>query len=134
MSHTGNSLPCSSCHNGQTFTTAVIPVNVTTHYIGAKPHIPLTSLAAMAGNAGIECSVCHSSTTSFLTEKMNHGTMKGGINPGGCVACHNGTANYLGSQDKKTVGSHEGSKATDDCSKSGCHKPLGTRGTAYTKW
>jgi hypothetical protein len=134
MSHTGNTLPCSSCHNGQTFTTSVIPVNVTTHYIGAKPHIPLTTLSTMAGNAGIECSVCHTSTTSFLTEKMNHGTMKGGINPGGCATCHNSTANYLGSQQKKTLGNHEGSKTTDDCSKSGCHKPLGNRGTAYTSW
>ena len=109
---------CSSdlqpCHGGAYPNIAVKPTN----------HIPTTAPAGAAGN---ECSLCHSSTTSFATERMNHGTMQTG-----CRTCHLSTATYLGSMDKK-ASSHEG-MGTRDCSSSGCHRPLGTRGSTYTRW
>jgi hypothetical protein len=40
----------------------------------------------------------------------------------------------MGSMEKIRIGSHEGSKAGNDCSMAGCHKPLGRKGTPYTKW
>jgi hypothetical protein len=135
MSHTGNTQPCSSCHNGQTFATGVTPMNTKS----VSNHIPISlpgGTVAPTGNIGYECSYCHTSTVTggFVTDKMNHGTMQGGTNPNGCVMCHNSTANYLGKMQKKTVGNHENSKSTDDCSKSGCHAPLGNRGKAYSSW
>ena len=140
---TANHLPttaqCDACHHSftawlpTTFNHAGIPTNTcqTCHggsyaNIVVKPsnHIPTTSPAGSIGN---ECSFCHSSTLSFATERMNHGTMQTG-----CRTCHLSTATYLGTMDKKAT-SHE-SMGTRDCSSSGCHRPLGSRGTPYTRW
>jgi hypothetical protein len=110
---------CLSCHTGT--------------YVGVKgknfspKHVPTT----LPGMLGDQCSLCHTGTTSFVTvSKLNHGSMQTG-----CKTCHNNPTSYdVGTADKKTLGNHEGSKAADDCSKSGCHRPLGNRGTAYSKW
>lgn len=106
---------CDNCHtNGS--------------YLGSpklKPsnHIPTTITGSL------DCNTCHSSTTAFTTEKMNHnGTTTG------CKTCHNNGTSYLGNMTKMTLGSHQGSKATDDCSQSGCHRPLGNQGTSWVKW
>lgn len=120
--HTGiASGTCASCHGNSV------------NYAGlTKPpanHFP-DAVMSMAGLPGPECSNCHSSTTSFAVERMNHGTMQTG-----CATCHASTSTYLvGTADKITLGRHKGSNASDDCSKSGCHRPLGSKGTPYTKW
>jgi hypothetical protein len=108
---------CQTCHTGT--------------YIGVKGkhtlHVP-TTLAGLPGN---ECSLCHVGTTSFATvSRMNHGSIQTN-----CKTCHSSTTTYdVGGAEKIRLGGHEGSKATDDCSQSSCHKPLGRKGTPYTKW
>jgi len=111
---TGN---CATCHNG---------AYTSSNALG-KPgnHIPTTTPAGMPGN---ECSLCHSSTTSFQTERMNHGTMQTS-----CVTCHDSSSPYQGSMEKINRAQHHNA-GTRDCSSSGCHRPLGTRGTPYTEW
>jgi hypothetical protein len=49
-----------------------------------------------------------------------------------CVTCHLSSATYLASKIQKT--SHNKASTTTDCSSSKCHKPTGSKGTAYTKW
>jgi hypothetical protein len=137
--HVPTTALCDACHHSTvawlptTYNHAGIPPNTCqTCHGGAYPnivvkparHIPTT---APAGSIGNECSFCHSSTVSFATERMNHGSMTTG-----CRTCHLSTATYLGTMDKK-ASSHEG-MGTRDCSSSGCHRPLGSRGSAYTRW
>jgi hypothetical protein len=105
---------CQVCHGGAYANIVVKPAN----------HIPTTTPTGMPGN---ECSLCHSSTLSFATERMNHGTMQTS-----CRTCHLSSATYLGTMDKKAT-SHE-NMGTRDCSSSGCHRPLGSRGSPYTRW
>ena len=109
---------CDVCHSGS-YTSEGITGAL------AKPslHIPTTITGSL------DCNTCHTSTTSWTSEKMNHNSTTTG-----CKTCHNSGTSYLGSMDKKTLGSHEGSKTTDDCSQSGCHRPLGSEGTSWVKW
>jgi hypothetical protein len=126
---------CVSCHTGQTFATGITPKMKT-----AVKHIPTT----VTGLLGDACSNCHSSTlypNGFATEKMNHNNLQGGGTPSalnGCAACHstNFASGVAGPNAGKmrTLGNHENSKLTTDCSSSNCHKPLGKRGTPYTSW
>lgn len=90
--------------------------------LGAKPsnHIPY--------NAGVACSSCHVGT-SVTTGPTLHAY----VSTFACTTCHLSGTSYLGRMDKKSIG-HEGMKSSDDCSKSGCHRPAGSRGTAYIRW
>jgi Cytochrome c7 and related cytochrome c len=111
---------CDNCHNGGYLTEG-------TQLGGAKAkpgnHIPTTITGSL------DCNTCHKSTTVWSSEKMNHnGTTTG------CKICHNTGTSFLGTMDKKTLGNHEGSSAGDDCSQSGCHRPLGSKGTSWVKW
>jgi hypothetical protein len=111
---------CDNCHNGGYLTEG-------TQLGGAKAkpgnHIPTTITGSL------DCNTCHTSTTIWSSERMNHnGTTTG------CKVCHNTGTSFLGNMDKKTLGNHEGSSAGDDCSQSGCHKPLGSKGTSWVKW
>ncbi len=122
MSHTGTTGPiatgnCATCHNG-----SYVAVNAQ-----AKPsnHIPTTFPTGMPGN---ECSLCHTSTSQFSTERMNHGSMQTS-----CVTCHDSTSPYLGNMEKINRSRHNNA-GTKDCSSSGCHKPLGSKGSTYTNW
>ena len=125
MNHTVvTTATCKSCHNGSSY------ANVTPR---AKPvnHIPE---ATLSGGSALDCKDCHSSTTSFTTERMNHnGSPGNGIGLGQCTTCHaTGTA-YLGTMQKKALNHVSGGKT--DCSVSGCHKPGSPgRGTTYSAW
>ncbi|UCV21462.1 cytochrome c3 family protein [Ferribacterium limneticum] len=138
--HVPTTASCDACHTRTSWTTlaAFNHVGATTcqtchsgMYVGVKgkhtTHIP-TTLAGLPGN---ECSLCHVGTTSFTTvSRMNHGSIQTN-----CKTCHSSTTAYdVGGAEKIRLGGHEGSKATDDCSQSSCHKPLGRKGTPYTKW
>lgn len=110
---------CQTCHSGAYPNIVTKPSN----------HIPTMTPAGMPGN---ECSNCHSSTTSFTTERMKHGTMQTS-----CVTCHDTSSPYAGSMTKvnRSSGDHRNAGAAGkDCSSTGCHKPLGSRGTAYSRW
>jgi hypothetical protein len=128
---------CSSCHNGSvavgkpsghpatadecnqchTSTIAWLPA------LGAKPanHIPY--------NAGVQCSNCHVSGAVVRGPSLHVY-----VNTMACTTCHLRNNPYAGwGQDTKSIG-HEGMKTGDDCSKSGCHRPLGNQGTSYINW
>lgn len=121
---------CDICHGGA-YTTQGL------QYGGAQAkvsnHIPTTI------TSGLDCTTCHTaptytSSTGWLQEKMNHnGAQGGGVGGNGiyCVNCHLSGTTYLGSMQKK---SHEGASITKDCSRSSCHKPLGSKGTTYVNW
>lgn len=106
---------CATCHYTPYTNITVMPSN----------HIPLN----VSGMPGIACSFCHSSTTSFSVERMNHGTMQTS-----CITCHDRSSPYLGSMEKITRGSGHHNSAGKDCSSVGCHKPLGSKGRAYSAW
>ncbi|MCX7246526.1 MAG: hypothetical protein NTX31_02425, partial [Burkholderiales bacterium] len=110
---------CSSCHNGIAATGK--PAN----------HIPE---AQLLGGSSMTCMACHTSKTSWTTMRMNHNSSLGN-GAGWCKSCHaTGTA-YLGNMEKKAL-THKAKSGTSptDCSVSGCHKPLGSKGAAYSKW
>jgi hypothetical protein len=125
MNHTAvKTATCKSCHNGSYTSQG------TTGALG-KPtnHIPEVQLL---NGAAMDCNACHTSTTSFATMKMNHNASQGN-GAGWCKGCHlSGTA-FLGNMQRKSL-THDKSTGVTDCSQSGCHRPLGNKGTAYTKW
>jgi hypothetical protein len=100
-------------------------------------HIPEANLT---GGAAMDCKFCHTTTTytsaanwtapMVTSNVMHNGTQGNGA--GWCKACHVTGTNYLGGMERKSL-SHDKAGKTD-CSTSGCHIPLGTKGTAYTKW
>ncbi|MFZ2162683.1 MAG: hypothetical protein WAW02_10745 [Sideroxyarcus sp.] len=131
MKHTGLTGRCDSCHGASTYTSQGI--------YGALPkvvnHIPTTITGSL------DCTTCHTTLTAanitvvagaadWKPEVMNHNGAQGG-GPVYCVDCHLKGLTYLGSMDKK---SHEGTSRSKDCSSSGCHKPKGSRGAAYSRW
>jgi Cytochrome c7 and related cytochrome c len=117
---------CKTCHNGS--------------YVAqgnnggamAKPanHIPELQLL---GGAALDCAACHTGTTSWGTARMNHNNSLGG-GAGWCKACHASGTNFLGSMEKKALTHERKTPPAIDCSESGCHRPLGNKGAAYTKW
>jgi hypothetical protein len=127
MNHTAvATMACKLCHNGAY--TSQGPQGAL-----AKPsnHIPEVQL--LNGGA-MDCNSCHTSTTSWTSMRMNHnGSMGSGA--GWCKGCHQSGTSFLGSMDRKSL-AHEAKSGTVliDCSQSGCHRPLGTKGSAYTKW
>ena len=119
---------CDVCHNGSYTAQGTTGAQSKTFITN---HIPTTITGAL------DCNTCHTSTaipSGWLTEKMNHNAAQGGgTTPAGvyCVNCHLSSASYLGSMQKK---SHNGASTAKDCSISGCHKPRGSKGTAYSAW
>ena len=142
--HVVTTASCDTCHKsyttftGATFShTGVSPGTCSTcHYTGGpglgKPtnHIPYES-QLLAGSS-MNCDSCHKSTTSFATQTMNHNNSLGN-GSGWCKGCHASGTSYLGSMEKKTL-THQQTTGVTDCSQSGCHRPLGNRGTPYNSW
>ncbi|MDP1633993.1 MAG: hypothetical protein Q8L69_04845, partial [Gallionellaceae bacterium] len=80
------------------------------------------------------CGTCHTGPTTVLQGSALHAYL-GGI---ACYTCHGSNTAYSG-QGQKTASwpnYHEKSKngSAGDCSASGCHRPLGSKGNLYTKW
>lgn len=138
MDHTQvASTRCYACHNG-----SYVSQGINTGGAVTMPanHIPI---AITGGTGGLECTTCHTSATSkwstpggatsWLPEKMNHNGAVGGGAPIYCVTCHLTGTSYLvpGGFTKKN---HNGSSTAKDCSRTSCHKPLGTFGSSYIKW
>jgi hypothetical protein len=80
----------------------------------------------------MDCNACHTGTTVWTTVRMNHNNSLGN-GAGWCKACHQSGTAYLGTMQKKSL-THQKSTGVTDCSQSGCHRPLGNRGTPYTSW
>ena len=119
-------IPCSTCHNGSYTSQGQ-------QYGGAKAlppnHVSTTK----------ECSVCHVGSGSWTSwnhppEKMDHVT---NLNTGDCLTCHLSPNPVLGSMTKKPLPSNNPSEhniAPKNCSNSGCHRPLGSKGSLYSTW
>lgn len=107
---------CATCHNG------------TTAKGKSSNHIPE---AQLLNGATMACDGCHTSTTTFTAIRMNHNNSQGN-GSGWCKACHASGTNYSGNMERKSL-SHD-SPGKTDCSESGCHRPLGSEGAAYTRW
>jgi hypothetical protein len=126
MNHTVvTAMTCTTCHNGAYTSFGPVGAQAMT---SISNHIPL---AQLLNGTALDCSACHSSTTSFTTEKMNHNSSQGN-GSGWCIGCHRTGTNYAGSMQKMSLTHNSGGKT--DCSVSGCHRPLGNTGAAYTKW
>ena len=142
---------CDSCHRSQTSFATAVTMNhtvVTTsqcktcHNGGytsqgttgalAKPanHIPESQLL---NGASMDCQTCHTGTTSWTSARMEHNSSQGS-GSGWCKGCHlSGTA-YLGGMERKSLTHERRTPVPLDCSESGCHRPLGNRGTPYRSW
>jgi hypothetical protein len=141
---------CDSCHKSQASFATAVTMNhavVTTQacklchsgsYVSqgtqgalAKPtnHIPEVQLL---NGAAMDCNACHTSTAAWTSMTMNHNASLGN-GAGWCKACHQSGTSYLGSMEKKSL-THQKTTGVTDCSQSGCHRPLGTKGTAYRNW
>ena len=116
---------CKSCHNGSYTSQGATGAL-------AKPANHIPELQLLAG-ATMDCVACHTTgTTSWSSPRMNHNGSQGN-GAGWCKGCHDRATAYLGSMEKKAL-THQKSTGVTDCSQSGCHRPLGTKGAAYTKW
>jgi Cytochrome c7 and related cytochrome c len=139
--HVATTASCDQCHK----TTAWLPAGFnhagvvpgsceTCHFPGgsglAMPanHIPYKT-ALLAGSS-LGCDACHTSTTTFTAEKMNHNNSQGN-GSGMCTACHLRGTTYLGNMTRNSL-NHSGTGT--DCSQAGCHRPLGNTGSTYTRW
>ena len=117
---------CKGCHNGSY-------VSQGTQGALAKPanHIPENT--QLLNGANLDCNACHKSTTAWSSMTMNHnGTMGNGA--GWCKGCHLSGTNFLGGMEKKSLTHEKKTPVPTDCSMSGCHRPLGNTGAAYSKW
>jgi hypothetical protein len=126
MNHSAvSTATCKSCHNGSYTSIGSQGAQATT---SISNHVPL---AQLLNGTTMDCKACHSSTSSFATEKMDHnGSLGNGS--GWCVGCHKTGTSYQGSMQKMSL-THQSSGKTD-CSVSGCHKPQGNTGTSFVKW
>jgi hypothetical protein len=116
---------CKTCHNGSY-------VSQGTQGALAKPanHIPE---AQLLNGASLDCNACHTSTTIWTSMTMNHNASQGS-GAGWCKACHTSGTTYLGSMERMSLTHRQRTPVPVDCSQSGCHRPLGTKGTPYRNW
>ncbi len=116
---------CKSCHNGSYLSQG-------TQGALAKPgnHIPELQLL---NGAAMDCSGCHTGTTSWTSMTMNHNNSQGS-GAGWCKACHTSGTTYLGNVQRMSLTHNRKTPVPVDCSQSGCHRPLGNKGSAYRNW
>lgn len=117
---------CRTCHNGSFVSQG------NNGGAMAKPanHIPESQLL---NGAAMDCNGCHATTSNWGSPRMNHnGSLGGGA--GWCKSCHATGTSYLGGMEKKSLTHERKTPVALDCSESGCHRPLGNKGAAYTKW
>jgi hypothetical protein len=115
---------CKTCHNGSY-------VSQGTQGALAKPNNHIPEIQLLNG-AAMDCKACHTGTTVWTTVTMNHNNSQGN-GAGWCKGCHTSGQAFLGNMEKKSL-THEKSTGVTDCSQSGCHRPLGNRGTPYRSW
>ena len=142
--HIATTASCDSCHSGYTtfangvFShTGIAPGTCATcHYPGgaglAEPNNHIPYKTQLLAGTSMSCDACHSSTTSFSIETMNHNNSPGN-GAGWCKGCHASGTSYLGNMQRKSL-THRQSSGVTDCSQSGCHRPLGNRGSTYRNW
>lgn len=133
---------CSSCHNG------TLAIGPRADHLGFQGwptecnqcHFNTISFQGALGakptnhilyNVSVPCTSCHNAG-GVVTGAALHAYLAGQA----CTTCHLSGAAYYWPNNRpqqKSIG-HKGMQSGDDCSKSGCHRPLGSRGTAYVNW
>jgi len=63
-------------------------------------HVPYQT--QLLNGASMSCDACHSSTTTFSAQRMNHNGSQGN-GAGWCKGCHASGTNYLGNMQKKAL-------------------------------
>ena len=113
---------CKSCHTA----------TYASQGLQAKPanHIPE---AQLLNGSSLDCSGCHTGTSTWGSVRMNHNASLGG-GAGWCKACHASGTAYLGNMERKSLTHEAKGKTPIDCSESGCHRPLGSKGKTFTEW
>jgi hypothetical protein len=117
---------CKTCHNG-----AYVSQGTTGALAKPGNHIPEST--QLLSGASMDCNACHRSTTSWGSMAMNHNGSQGG-GAGWCKGCHLRGTTYLGSMELMTMTHRTKTPPAVDCSESGCHRPLGSKGATYSKW
>jgi hypothetical protein len=117
---------CKTCHSG-----AYLSDGTTGAQAKPSNHIPENT--QLLNGAAMDCSACHRSTTSWGSMTMNHNNSQGG-GSGWCKGCHLRGTTYLGSMDRMTMTHRTKTPPAIDCSESGCHRPLGSKGATYSVW
>jgi hypothetical protein len=141
----GASPTCSTCHDGSRATgKAQKSGHPTTTAECSECHIGNKTWSGALGaapanhsalNTASGCKVCHvGAATSHVTGATLHTYISGA-----CYTCHGSSRSVAFSSISRTYpwpSFHESSKnpSATDCSASGCHRPLGTKGSAYTRW
>jgi hypothetical protein len=118
--------PCATCHSGTYKTQG--------NNGGAQGkstlHIPYE--ANLLAGSSMTCNACHASTTAWTVSKINHNNTQGN-GAGWCIGCHQSGKTFSATSMQKKSVTHQKAGSTD-CSMSGCHRPLGNKGTAYSNW
>lgn len=117
---------CKTCHNGSYLSEGVTGAL-------AKPANHIPEATQLLNGGALDCNACHTSTTSWASMRMNHNASLGN-GAGWCKGCHATGTSFLGSMEKKSLTHQQRTPAPTDCSQSGCHRPLGNKGAAYSKW
>ncbi len=106
-----NPTECSQCHTS------------TVTWFGALGAMPSNHIPASTWAPGATCTSCHPTPSTWLTGASLHAFVSST-----CKTCHDSGSSpaYLGVTGRKTLGSHEGSSTTQDCTS--CHK------RQYTSW
>lgn len=120
---TGIAGQCQVCHTGG-------PGGIYTLAVGEPVNHVARSTSLLAG-ASMSCDACHK-TTAVWSAVMNHNNSQGN-GSGWCKDCHAPGSAFPGSSQKKSL-THDKSTGVTDCSQSGCHRPLGNKGSTYVKW
>jgi hypothetical protein len=117
---------CKTCHNGSYTTQG------TTGAL-AKPSNHIPEATQLLNGAAMDCNACHSGTTVWTAEAMNHNNSQGN-GSGWCKGCHQTGTSYLGTMRKMALNHRNRTPVPTDCSMSGCHRPLGNTGSTYRSW
>jgi len=120
---TGIAGQCQVCHTGP-------PAGIYTLAVG-EPVNHVARTTSLLGGASMSCDACHKSTAAW-SATMNHNNSLGN-GSGWCKDCHATGSVFPGRSQKKSL-THEKSTGVTDCSQSGCHRPLGNRGSTYNSW
>ena len=117
---------CKTCHNGSY-------VSQGTTGALAKPANHIPEQTQLLNGAAMDCNACHTGTSSWTTLRMNHNGSQGG-GSGWCKGCHLRGTGYAGSMERATMTHKSKTPPAVDCSESGCHRPLGSKGSTYNNW
>jgi len=142
--HVATTLSCDQCHRtgvawlpaGFNHAGVVAGSCGTCHVAGgpglARPanHIPYET--QILNGASLACDACHTSTTTFTAQRMNHNNSQGN-GSGNCKGCHQTGTTFLGTMQRNSL-THQSRTGVTDCSQAGCHRPLGGTGSTYVRW